>query len=233
MSAAADLVPLSLCLRFCVYVCVNRLDELWSILSLLDTEIRQDIDDNQSYMNHFFFVNMPELFLCETMHQLSLCISDNDERKNFVDTFQSRFQKQCIISSHVIGPILRDQVASSKTTETSRVVESFCTFGYLLPFISVPFEMRVSVAMACEDVVRKHFPESVGHDSYASGTREIVECLEFLLNICRLYRDRAHQPKHCRKSIIRCGMDTPPQVPHTLSLYFRRKALRESKIQSQ
>lgn len=214
-----------------------RLGELWSILESLDAGIKDDLKNCQLPLNHFV-CNMPELFLCETMHQITLCISDHMERKTFVASFRTSFQKQCIISAHIIGPIIRDVVTSCKSEDARKVVDSFCTYGYIIPSVTVPLDMRLAVVVSCDDVVGKHFPELIGRDSFTSTVYEIMECMQFLKDVCQLYRERP-ACKSSVKDTVEEGVGTGPTVsttpdqaivatpqdPHTLSLYFRRKAV--------
>ena len=67
-----------------------------------------------------------ELFVCEMMHNVSMCIADDSIRKSFVDEFRSRFTKQVVLASYVVGPLIREHATIAMTKEVSCFLRIIC-----------------------------------------------------------------------------------------------------------
>ena len=98
-------------------------------------------DDGHQYSSASGFPPLPELFLCEAMHQLSLHMPYDDGRKA-VACFRDKFEKQHVIASKVLGPLIRKYKlpgAHMDSYAATRVVESFAKYVPILFFPARPF----------------------------------------------------------------------------------------------
>jgi hypothetical protein len=111
-----------------------------------------------------------ELFLCEVMHQISLCIACDTERRDFIAHFRKEFRKQVVIATYVIGPLIRD-------APTGKLSEAFGKYGYVPGHVKVPFNFEVAVYVGCEHIVPVHMTPASG---FISSVAEIKSCLLFL-----------------------------------------------------
>ena len=89
------------------------------------------------------FPPLPELFLCEAMHQLSLHMPYDDGRKA-VASFRDKFGKQDVIASKVLGPLIREYKLPGTHMDShaaTRVVESFAKYVPIGFLPSAPFHI--------------------------------------------------------------------------------------------
>jgi hypothetical protein len=98
------------------------------------------------------FPPLPELFLCEAMHQLSLHMPYDDGRKA-VACFRDKFEKQNVIASKVLGPLIRKYKLPDTHTDrhaATKVVESFARYGYVPAHVRVPLVLEIAARVACQ-----------------------------------------------------------------------------------
>lgn len=137
------------------------------------------------------------------MHQISLCINNDNERKIFVKEFRSEFAKQVVIATHVLGPFLRDgcNYCLDDTECKKKIIQSFCEYGYIPPHISIPFKMRMAIAIECEKIVPLHLPDiNIQKQEHVSQVSEIYLCLSYLCTSCiQIYSCRTNSSSCLKK----------------------------------
>ena len=128
---------------------------------------------------------MPELLLCEAVHQISLCIGCQQDNRAFLSEFRSRFRKQQHIAQNVLGPLI---VVAGTTNHPgmAAAVQCFGTYGYVHHNISVPLNMMVAVAIACDHCKDEDHEQESLTGKGISNVTELLSALDFLSTKCSL-----------------------------------------------
>lgn len=107
-----------------------RVDAVWNLVTRIAEWVKRRASGDHSLNTRSHIPSMMELFLYEMMHQTSLCIGNEDDRKAFVEEFrENRFKKQHIIATYVMGPLIRESKMSMLHNERHAMDEVVRYFG--------------------------------------------------------------------------------------------------------
>lgn len=151
-----------------------RIDAIWTLTTKTTEFFREK---NHSFAARSSIPCMMELFLCEMMHQLSMCIGNDNDRKQFVDEFRdTRFNKIHIIATRVMGPLIRQNKMSMLHYERNAmndVVKVFGKYGYVPADVRPPLILEIAVDVGCLEIFERK-----------STDEEILDCLVYLAKKC-------------------------------------------------
>lgn len=131
-----------------------------------------------------------ELMIDNMMHQVSLCIASDKNRREFVQDYRTLFPKQSAIASRVQAAWL------SKTCNDSGLVSMFARMGHVNAS-AVRWEHQAQVHMLCMKVVPQIIPGTdTSEGQHLSSAAELRDCADFVKAKCNDLLLAGVQPKY-------------------------------------
>lgn len=95
-----------------------------------------------------------------------------------------RFEKQIVVSTHVLGPVIRGSShLVGPPTGSSSMARHLCTHGYIPKGTYIPLSIQELVASRCRTIVPQHIPSITASDA-ESTPEELLSCVQFLRDEC-------------------------------------------------
>jgi hypothetical protein len=127
-----------------------------------------------------------DLFVCDMMHHISLCITREARRREFVDQFRITCKKIWNIATKITGPILNSLDSSSNKDDARRTVQTFARIGHLPPDTETPVTFAVAVEVACADHAERLGLRAFKGDIPTCSVMDLHNALLFLMDWCTM-----------------------------------------------